>query len=396
MNKGEHRMIKTVKEIEIENKKVIIRCDFNVPIENKKIIDDTRIKESLETIRYCLNKNCKIILMSHLGRVKEEKDLKKNDLKIVAECLSKLLKKEVFFINETRGKKLEEKVKNMKEKEIILIQNTRYEDLEGKKESQNDAELAKYWANLGEIFINDAFATVHRTHASNVGIASHLPHGIGLLIKKELEHLDELKCPKKPFIVILGGKKVADKIGVIKNLAPKVDYLVIGGGMAFTFLKADGYNIGKSIIDEENISFCKEMLEKYEEKIVLPVDIKTNNEFKNEGTIKIKDITNIEENDYGLDIGPKSIENFKNIIKKSQTVFWNGPLGVYEFDNFKIATDTLLKYITKNKIKTILGGGDILAAAKKAGVEKNIYYTSTGGGATLEYLEGKNLPGLME
>ena len=389
-------MIKTVKEIEIENKKVIIRCDFNVPIENKKIIDDTRIKESLETIRYCLNKNCKIILMSHLGRVKEEKDLKKNDLKIVAECLSKLLKKEVFFINETRGKKLEEKVKNMKEKEIILIQNTRYEELEGKKESQNDAELAKYWANLGEIFINDAFATVHRTHASNVGIASHLPHGIGLLIKKELEHLDELKCPKKPFIVILGGKKVADKIGVIKNLAPKVDYLVIGGGMAFTFLKADGYNIGKSIIDEENISFCKEMLEKYEEKIVLPVDIKTNNEFKNEGTIKIKDITNIEENDYGLDIGPKSIENFKNIIKKSQTVFWNGPLGVYEFDNFKIATDTLLKYITKNKIKTILGGGDILAAAKKAGVEKNIYYTSTGGGATLEYLEGKNLPGLME
>ncbi len=396
MNKGEHRMIKTVKEIEIENKKVIIRCDFNVPIENKKIIDDTRIKESLETIRYCLNKNCKIILMSHLGRVKEEKDLKKNDLKIVAECLSKLLKKEVFFINETRGKKLEEKVKNMKEKEIILIQNTRYEDLEGKKESKNDAELAKYWSNLGEIFINDAFATIHRTHASNVGIASHLPHGIGLLIKKELEHLDELKCPKKPFIVILGGKKVADKIGVIKNLAPKVDYLVIGGGMAFTFLKADGYNIGKSIIDEENISFCKEMLEKYEEKIVLPVDIKTNNEFKNEGTIKIKDITNIEENDYGLDIGPKSIENFKNIIKKSQTVFWNGPLGVYEFDNFKIATDTLLKYITKNKIKTILGGGDILAAAKKAGVEKKIYYTSTGGGATLEYLEGKNLPGLME
>lgn len=389
-------MIKTVKEIKIENKKVIIRCDFNVPIENKKIIDDTRIKESLETIRYCLNKNCKIILMSHLGRVKEEKDLKKNDLKIVAECLSKLLKKEVFFINETRGKKLEEKVKNMKEKEIILIQNTRYEDLEGKKESQNDAELAKYWSNLGEIFINDAFATIHRTHASNVGIASHLPHGIGLLIKKELEHLDELKCPKKPFIVILGGKKVADKIGVIKNLAPKVDYLVIGGGMAFTFLKADGYNIGKSIIDEENISFCKEMLEKYEEKIVLPVDIKTNNEFKNEGTIKIKDITNIEENDYGLDIGPKSIENFKNIIKKSQTVFWNGPLGVYEFDNFKIATDTLLKYITKNKIKTILGGGDILAAAKKAGVEKKIYYTSTGGGATLEYLEGKNLPGLME
>lgn len=395
MNKGEHRMIKTLKDINIENKKVIIRCDFNVPIENNKIIDDKRIKSSIDTINYCLDKNCKIILMSHLGRIKEEKDLEKNNLKIIVEPLSKLLKRKVKFINETRGKNLEETIRNMKEKDIVLIQNTRYEDLEGKKESTNNSELAKYWASLGDIFINDAFATAHRRHASNVGLASNMPHAIGLLMEKELKHLEELKCPKKPFTVILGGKKVADKIGVIKNLAPKVDYLLIGGGMAFTFLKADGYNIGKSVVDEENIPFCKEMLKKYGEKIVLPVDIKTNDVFANEGDIKTKDITELEENDYGLDIGTKSIENYENILKKSKTVFWNGPLGVYEFDHFKIATNHLLKYLTDNHIKTILGGGDIVASAKNAKVEDKVYYTSTGGGATLEYLEGKELPGLM-
>lgn len=388
-------MIKTLKDINIENKKVIIRCDFNVPIENNKIIDDKRIKSSIDTINYCLDKNCKIILMSHLGRIKEEKDLEKNNLKIIVEPLSKLLKRKVKFINETRGKNLEETIRNMKEKDIVLIQNTRYEDLEGKKESTNNSELAKYWASLGDIFINDAFATAHRRHASNVGLASNMPHAIGLLMEKELKHLEELKCPKKPFTVILGGKKVADKIGVIKNLAPKVDYLLIGGGMAFTFLKADGYNIGKSVVDEENIPFCKEMLKKYGEKIVLPVDIKTNDVFANEGDIKTKDITELEENDYGLDIGTKSIENYENILKKSKTVFWNGPLGVYEFDHFKIATNHLLKYLTDNHIKTILGGGDIVASAKNAKVEDKVYYTSTGGGATLEYLEGKELPGLM-
>lgn len=395
MNKGEHRMIKTLKDINIENKKVIIRCDFNVPIENNKIIDDKRIKSSIDTINYCLDKNCKIILMSHLGRIKEEKDLEKNNLKIVVEPLSKLLKRKVKFINETRGKNLEETIRNMKEKDIVLIQNTRYEDLDGKKESTNNPELAKYWASLGDIFINDAFATAHRRHASNVGLASNMPHVVGLLMEKELKHLEELKCPEKPFTVILGGKKVADKIGVIKNLAPKVDYLLIGGGMVFTFLKADGYNIGKSVIDEENIPFCKEMLKKYGEKIVLPVDIKTNDSFANEGDIKTKDITELEENDYGLDIGTKSIENYENILKKSKTVFWNGPLGVYEFDHFKIATNHLLKYVTDNHIKTILGGGDIVASAKNAKVEDKVYYTSTGGGATLEYLEGKELPGLM-
>lgn len=389
-------MVKTLKDIDIENKKVIIRCDFNVPIENNHIIDDKRIISSLETINYCLSKNCKIILMSHLGRIKEENDLKKNDLRIVAKRLSEVLKIDVKFINKTRGKELEDAINKMKPKQIILMQNTRYEDLIGKKESTNDSELSSYWASLGDVFINDAFATAHRAHASNIGIASHLPNAIGFLVEKELAHLEELKCPEKPFTVILGGKKVSDKIGVIENLITKVDYLLIGGGMAFTFLKAEGYKTGMSIIDDENIEFCKKILKKYEDKIILPVDVRVNKEFKNEGTIKQRDITEIDDNEMGLDLGEKTTANFEKILSKSKTVFWNGPLGVYELENFKIATDKILNYLVDNNIKTILGGGDIVASAKNAGVIDKIYYASTGGGATLEYLEGKELPGLVE
>lgn len=389
-------MVKTLKDIDIENKKVIIRCDFNVPIENNHIIDDKRIISSLETINYCLSKNCKIILMSHLGRIKEESDLKKNDLHIVAKRLSEILHKNIIFINKTRGKELEDAVSKMKPQQIILMQNTRYEDLIGQKESTNDSELASYWAGLGEVFINDAFATAHRVHASNVGIASHLPNAIGFLVEKELSCLEELKCPEKPFTIILGGKKVSDKIGVIENLITKVDYLLIGGGMAFTFLKAEGYKTGMSIIDNESIEFCKKILKKYENKIILPVDIRTNKEFKNEGRIEQRDITEIADNEIGLDIGEKTITNFQNILSKSKTVFWNGPLGVYELEHFKIATDKILNYLVDNNIKTILGGGDVVASAKKAGVLDKLYYASTGGGATLEYLEGKDLPGLTE
>ncbi len=387
-------MIKTVKDINIKDKKVIIRCDFNVPIENNKIIDDSRIKANLKTINYCLKNNCKIILMSHLGRIKEKSDLKKYDLKIVATRLSELLKRKVKFVNETRGKLLENEINNMKNKDIILMQNTRYEDLDGKKESTNNADLARYWAGLGDVFINDAFATLHRSHASNVGIAALLPSSIGFLVENELSHLEELKTPEKPFTVILGGKKVADKIGVIRNLAPKVDYLLIGGGMAFTFLKAEGYEVGKSIVDLDNIEFCREILQKYSSKVVLPVDIRVNQEFSNDGNLCIKDITELSENDIGLDIGDKSVTIFKNILEKSKTIFWNGPLGVYEFDNFKVATDDILKFLVDKKIKTILGGGDIVASLHQAKLENDIYYASTGGGATLEYLEGKILPGL--
>lgn len=386
--------MKTIKDINIENKKVIIRCDFNVPIKDGKIIDDTRIKESLKTINYCLDNNCKIILLSHLGRVKEEEDLKKNDLKPVATRLKELLNKEIIFIPETRGELLENKVANMKAKDIILVQNTRYEDLDGKKESSNDEELGKYWASLGDVFINDAFGTIHRAHASNVGISSNVTSCVGLLIEKELTALSELNSPEKPFIVILGGSKVSDKIGVIKNLVNKADKILIGGGMAFTFLKAEGYEIGTSLLDSDNIDFCNNILKDYSDKIILPVDVAVTTEFSEKEEYKVKDITNIEYNEMGLDIGPKTLELFENYLRDAKIVMWNGPLGVYEFEKYKLNTDNLLNYIVDNNIKTILGGGDIVAAASNANIKDKVYHASTGGGATLEYLEGKTLPGL--
>ena len=386
--------MKTLKDIEIENKKVIIRCDLNVPIKDHKIIDDNRIKESLKTIKYCLDKNCKIILLSHLGRIKEESDLEKNSLEPVAKRLSKLLNKDVKFINETHGKKLEHAVSTMKAKDIILVQNTRYEDLNGKKESSNDQELGAYWASLGEVFINDAFGTAHRAHASNVGIANNLPSCVGFLIEKELTALKELENPERPFIVILAGAKVKDKIGVIKNLVKKADKLLIAGGMAFTFLKSEGYEIGSSLLDSENIDFCNEMLKKYPNKIILPVDFAVSTTFTNDEKYRQKDITNIEYNEMGLDIGDNSIKLFETYLKDAKTVLWNGPLGVYEFSKYKKSTDEILKFIVDNNIKAILGGGDIVAAATNANLKDKVYHASTGGGATLEYLEGKPLPGL--
>ncbi len=386
--------MKTIKDINIENKKVIIRCDFNVPLKDGKIIDDTRIKAALETINYCLDNNCKIILLSHLGRVKEESDLAKNDLKPVAKRLSELLGKEVLFCNKTRGKELEELTNNLKSGELLLVQNTRYEDLDGKKESSNDPELGAYWASLGEVFINDAFGTAHRAHASNVGIASHLPSAIGFLIEKEINALHALDNPERPFVVILGGAKVADKIGVIENLVVKADKILIGGGMAFTFLKAKGYEIGKSLLDEDNIDFCKKILKDYADKIVLPVDFAVTNEYTNDEEYRLKDIENFAANEMGLDLGPKTIKLFGEELRKAKLVIWNGPLGVYEFEKYKYATDKILKYLVDNNIKTILGGGDSVAAAEKAGVKDKVYHASTGGGATLEYLEGKKLPGI--
>ncbi len=384
--------MKTIKDIDIKNKKVIIRCDFNVPIKDGKIIDDTRIISSLQTIKYCLDQNTKIILLSHLGRVKEEADLAKNDLDPVAVRLSELLNCEVKFIPKTRGQELETAIENMNFKDIILIQNTRYEDLDGKKESSNDEELGKYWASLGDVFINDAFGTAHRAHASNVGIASNLPSAVGFLIEKELTALSSLNDPEHPFIVILGGAKVSDKIGVIKNLVNKADKIIIGGGMAFTFLKAKGYETGTSLIDEENIEFCKKVLKNYSNKIILPVDVAVTTEFTEKEEYKVKDINNIEKNEMGLDIGPKTITYFAEQIKNAKIVVWNGPLGVYEFNKYKVGTDKLLEYIVNNNIKTILGGGDIVAAA--VNYKDKIYHASTGGGATLEYLEGKTLPGI--
>ena len=386
-------MKKTIKDLNIDNKKVIIRCDFNVPIKDGKITDDTRIVKSLPTIKYCLEHNAKIILMSHLGRVKTEEDKTKNDLSVVATRLSELLDKNVTFINSTRGEKLENAISNMQDGDIILMQNTRYEDLDGKKESGCDMELAKYWASLGDIFVNDAFGTLHRAHASNVGISTYLPSCVGLLVEKELSALSYLFDPDRPFMIILGGAKVSDKIGLIENLLPKCDKILIGGGMAFTFLKAEGYNIGNSLLDEESLDFCKKILKENEDKIILPVDVVCNDEYVDtEGSVK--DITELTDNEMGLDIGPNTVNIFKNNLASAKTVMWNGPLGIYEFKNYVKGTNDVLTYLTEINAKTVLGGGDIVAAASSCNVTDKLYHISTGGGATLEYLEGKELPGL--
>ena len=386
--------MKTIKDINLENKKVLIRCDFNVPMKEGKIVDDTRITAALPTIQYALNNNAKVILFSHLGRVKEEADLAKNNLAPVAKRLEELLNQSVTFIEETRGEKLENAINNMKEKDVILVQNTRYEDLDGKKESKNDPELGKYWASLGDVFVNDAFGTIHRAHASNVGIASHLESCIGFLIEKELTALKELDNPEHPFIVVLGGAKVADKIGVIENLVKTADKILIGGGMAFTFLKAEGYEIGNSLLDEENIDFCKSIVKEYPNKIVLPVDVAVTTEYSEKEEYKVKDISDLEYNEMGLDIGPNTESLFENYLKDAKIAVWNGPLGVYEFEKYKQGTNHILQFIVDNNIKVILGGGDIVAAASTSGYKHKVYHASTGGGATLEYLEGKALPGL--
>ncbi len=386
--------MKTIKDINLENKKVLIRCDFNVPMKEGKIVDDTRITAALPTIQYALDNNAKVILFSHLGRVKEEADLAKNNLAPVAKRLEELLNQSVTFIEETRGEKLENAINNMKEKDVILVQNTRYEDLDGKKESKNDPELGKYWASLGDVFVNDAFGTIHRAHASNVGIASHLESCIGFLIEKELTALKELDNPEHPFIVVLGGAKVADKIGVIENLVKTADKILIGGGMAFTFLKAEGYEIGNSLLDEENIEFCKNIVKEYPNKIVLPVDVAVTTEYSEKEEYKVKDISDLEYNEMGLDIGPNTESLFENYLKDAKIAVWNGPLGVYEFEKYKQGTNHVLQFIVDNNIKVILGGGDIVAAASTSGYKDKVYHASTGGGATLEYLEGKTLPGL--
>ena len=386
--------MKTIKDMNLENKKVLIRCDFNVPMKEGKISDDTRITAALPTIKYCLDQNAKVILFSHLGRVKEESDLAKNNLAPVAKRLEELLGQKVTFVEKTRGEELENAINNMNNKDILLVQNTRYEDLDGKKESKNDPELGAYWASLGDVFVNDAFGTIHRAHASNVGIASHLDSCIGFLIEKELNALKELDNPTHPFVVVLGGAKVADKIGVIENLVTKADKILIGGGMAFTFLKAEGYEIGKSLLDEENLEFCKNILKDYKDKIILPVDVAVTTEYSENEPYKTKDITEMNENEQGLDIGPKTVELFESYLKEASIAVWNGPLGVYEFEKYKKGTDELLKFVVDNNIKIILGGGDIVAAASLAGYKDKVYHASTGGGATLEYLEGKTLPGL--
>lgn len=387
-------MKKTIRDFDLKDKKVLIRCDFNVPIKNGKIVDDNRIITSIPTIQYAIDNGAKVILFSHLGRIKEEGDKVKNSLEIVSIRLSEVLNKKVLFIPTTRGPELDDAVNSMNNGDIILVQNTRFEDLDNKKESKNDEDLGSYWASLGDVFINDAFGTAHRAHASNVGISSHLPSGIGFLIEKELNELSLLDKPERPFVVILGGSKVEDKINVINTLVNKADKLIIGGGMSYTFLKAKGISIGTSILDENSIDFAKNIMEQYNDKIVLPIDVKVAKEFSNDAKSRTVDIDDINDDEMGLDLGTKTIELFNGVINNAKTIFWNGPLGVYEFSNYVNGTRCVLEAVSKADAKVILGGGDIVAASKELGYKDKVTHASTGGGATLEYIEGKQLPGI--
>lgn len=387
-------MKKTIKDYDLNNKKVIIRCDFNVPIKDGVITDDNRIVQSLTTIKYALDNGAKLILMSHLGRIKEETDKESNSLKPVATRLSELLGKEVKFSPVTRGEELENMVNSLNQGDVLLMENTRFEDVPGKKESGNDPELGKYWASLGDLFINDAFGTCHRAHASNVGIASNLPNGLGFLVEKEFNALSVLTEPTHPFVVVLGGSKVSDKIGVIENLVKKADKILVGGGMAYTFLKAKGLNIGKSILDSESLEFCQGILANYPDKIVLPVDHVVTTEYSNDTPNRVCKIEETTEDEMGLDIGPESIELFSNVLDTATMVFWNGPLGVYEFDKYTNGSEKVLEKLVSINATTILGGGDIVAAAKKLGYKDKVTHASTGGGVTLEFMEGKELPGV--
>ena len=387
-------MKKTIKDYDLHGKRVIIRCDFNVPMKDGKITDDTRIQAALPTIEYAINESAKVILMSHLGRVKEEKDLVKNDLFPVAQRLSNLLNQKVLFCKATSGSELKDAVDGLKDGEVLLMQNTRYEDLNGKKESSNDPELGAFWASLGDIYINDAFGTAHRAHASNVGIASHLPNGIGFLIEKELNHLESLKNPERPYVIIMGGAKVSDKIKVIENLAPIADKIMIGGGMAFTFLKAKGIDIGKSLLEEDSLEFCQKMIATYGDKLVLPVDVNVTTEFSEEMPHHICKVSEIGADEMAMDIGSETIAMMKEVLANAKTVFWNGPLGVYEMKEYQKGTNELLNAVANSSIHSVLGGGDIVAAASELGFKDKVSHASTGGGATLEFLEGKELPGI--
>ena len=388
-------MKKTIVDYNLSNKKVIIRCDLNVPIENGVITDDNRIVQSVETIKYAVDAGAKVIVLSHLGRVKNEEDKKDNTLLPVSKRLSELLELPVIFVPCTRGKKVQDAVNNMKSGEVVLLENTRFEDIDGKKESGNDEELGKYWASLGDIFINDAFGTAHRAHASNVGIASILPNGIGFLVKKELDTLGEaINNPNRPFVIILGGKKVSDKIAVIENAVKIADYVLIGGGMSYTFFKAFGYEVGQSIVDNDSIEFCKRIYEENKDKIILPVDIVTGTAVVPNTTTRLTDSKNIGENEMGLDIGVATVNNFKKILLNAKTVIWNGPVGVFELEKFANGTKKLCEILANLRAKVIIGGGDSAAAAIKFGYKEKFTHISTGGGASLEMLEGKELPGI--
>lgn len=391
---------KIVSDLDLKGKTVLVRADFNVPMKDGEITDDNRIVQALPTIKHIIKEGGKVVLFSHLGKVKEESD-KESDkesltLAPIAKDLSSKLNQDVTFVPETRGEKLEQAIKDLNEGDVLLVQNTRFEDLDGKKESKNDPELGKYWASLGDIFVNDAFGTAHRKHASNVGIASNLETAAGFLMDKEIQYIGGVvENPDKPVVAILGGAKVSDKINVITNLLNIAEKVLIGGGMAYTFLKAQGKEIGQSLLEEDKIDFAKELLDKSGNQIVLPVDVKAASEFSNDADIQEVSVDDIPADREALDIGPKTVELFKQQLEGAHTVVWNGPMGVFELSNFAKGTIGVCEAIAELKdANTIIGGGDSAAAASSLGYGDKFSHISTGGGASLEYLEGKDLPGI--
>ena len=385
---------KTVKDIDLKGKKVLVRCDFNVPMdEQKNITDNTRIVAALPTIKYLIENECSVILCSHLGRPKGEFK-PEFSLKPVAKELSRLLNKEVIMANDVIGEDATRKAKDLQPGQVMLLENVRFH----REETDNDPEFAKKLADMAEIYVNDAFGAAHRAHASTAGVAAYLPAVSGFLIEKELKFLgNALNNPQRPFVAILGGAKVSDKIGVIDSLLEKVDTLIIGGGMAYTFFKAQGYEVGNSLCELDKLDLAKSLMEKAKEKgvkLMLPVDTKVGKEFKPDTESKTVAWTEIPADWEGFDIGEKTIEMFSEEIRKAKTVVWNGPVGLFEFDQFAIGTNSIAKVLSEIDATTIIGGGDSAAAVKKAGLEDKMTHISTGGGASLEFLEGKKLPGI--
>lgn len=387
---------KVVTDLDLKGKKVLVRVDFNVPMKDGKITNDNRIVAALPTIKYILEQGGKAILFSHLGKVKTEEDKADKTLRPVAERLSELLEKEVEFVPVTRGPELEKAIDELKDGEVLLFENTRFEDIDGKKESKNDPELGKYWASLGDVFVNDAFGTAHRSHASNVGIASNLESAAGFLMDKEIKFIGgAVDEPVRPFVAILGGAKVSDKIGVIENLLKKADKILIGGGMAYTFMVAQGKEVGISLLEKNKVDLAKEILDKAGDKLILPVDTVVAKEFSNDVPFHTVSSDEIPADEEGLDIGEKTIELFSKELQGAKTVIWNGPMGVFEMSNFAKGTIGVCEAIANLKdATTIIGGGDSAAAAMQLGYADKFTHISTGGGASLEYLEGKELPGV--
>ena len=389
----------TVKDVDLKGKKVLVRVDFNVPVKDGVITNDNRITAALPTIKYILEQGGRAILFSHLGRVKEEADKEGKSLAPVAADLAAKLGQDVAFLpGVTRGAELEAAVNALEDGQVLLVENTRFEDVDGKKESKNDPELGKYWASLGDgIFVNDAFGTAHRAHASNVGISANVEKAVaGFLLENEIAYIQEaVETPERPFVAILGGSKVSDKIGVIENLLEKAEKVLIGGGMTYTFYKAQGIEIGNSLVEEDKLDVAKALLEKANGKLILPVDSKEANAFAGYTEVRDTEGEAVSEGFLGLDIGPKSIAKFDEALTGAKTVVWNGPMGVFENPDFQAGTIGVMDAIVKQPgVKSIIGGGDSAAAAINLGRADKFSWISTGGGASMELLEGKVLPGL--